>query len=59
MDHTGPLYILAAKELYEDPGVITIDMSAPVRRIEGKGAYVAAWVWVADAHIGPSRTKGA
>lgn len=41
----------AARRAYEDEGRIEIDEGAPVSRAADnpdKGAYVQAWVWVAD-----------
>ena len=41
-------YVEAAKRLYNDAGHIEVDDNAVVSHGQGSGAYVQAWVWVAD-----------
>ncbi len=46
-------YRLGAIRLYEDEGTLEIDSKSPVSRFDDEdpytgGAYVQAWVWVAD-----------
>lgn len=43
-------YVRAAKEHYEEEGILEIDENARVSRAtEEHGAYVEAWIWIDDA----------
>ena len=47
-DRTDEQYRAQARAKYEDEGQIEIDEGAEVSRGDDPGAYVQAWVWVAD-----------
>jgi len=44
-------YRAAAKRLHESEGTLEIDQDGKVSESSDDGAYVAAWVWVADADV--------
>ena len=54
--------IACARAMHHDEGVLEIDVNAKVSRSAGNeqaGAYVQAWVWVADSDVKPGEADSA
>ena len=50
-EFTNDQYLQAAKEKHVHEGEVEIDEGAVVSRSDDGGAYVQAWVWIADDEV--------